>query len=84
MFTPETKELTNRFHAAASLFLEWLEDYEVWIDKSYGFEYRDLCYKAYHLKWQCPSEGRDWFSSFRRHPFQTKPVKPAEAYMKLL
>ena len=84
MFTPETKELTNRFHTAAKLFLQWLEDYEAWIDKSYGFKYRDSCFKAYHLKWLCPSESRDWFSSFRHHPFKTKPVKPVEAFMKLL
>ena len=84
MFTPETKELTNRFHAAAALFLEWLEDYELWIEQSFGFKYRESCYEAYHLKWQPPSEGRDWFSSFLRYPFKTKPVKPVSAHMRLL
>ena len=84
IFTTNTDESIRRFHAAAARFLGWLEEYEQWLDYTCGPDYRTSCYKAYHLKWQPPSKGRNWFSWFREQPNYAEPVKPVEAHMKLL
>ncbi len=84
IIAPDTHELTYRFHAVASTFLGWLEEYEQWVDYTYGATYRTACYEAYHLKWQPPTTGRDWFNCFRDQMHKTEAVKSVEAYMKLL
>ena len=72
MFTPETKELTNRFHSAAKHFLQWLEDYEAWIDNHMASMLR-LCFKAYHLKCYAPQKvviGLVLFATIHLKPSQ--------------
>ena len=84
IISADTDELTHRFHTAASTFLSWLEEYEQWVDFTYGTNYRADCYDAYHLKWQPPTIGRNWFNCFRHQPHKTEELKSVEAYMKLL
>ena len=64
IISADTDELTHRFHTAASTFLSWLEEYEQWVDFTCGTNYRTDCYDAYHLKWQPPTIGRNWFNCF--------------------
>ena len=84
LVTPESEAEFSRFHAAATRFLEWLEDYERWVDQTYGPRYREACYEAYHLKWQPPAEGRAWFRDFRRCPRRLEAVKPVVPHLALL
>ena len=51
---PENDGVMERFLPICSEFLEWLEDYEQWIDSTQGKGYRKNCYKMYHRKW-CPA-----------------------------
>lgn len=57
-----------RFHRAASVFLEWLDDYETWVEREMGADYRAGCYRRYHQEWLPPEEVRDWFRLYRDAP----------------
>ena len=62
---PLGKENKLRFYHASCEFLEWLEDYEAWIEKTYGKAYRSSCFKRYHDKWLSPAKAREWFKKYR-------------------
>ena len=83
LLVADTDESIRRFHAVATRFLGWLEEYEQWVDRTYP-NYRAACYEAYHLKWQPPATGRAWFQRFCRQPQTVAPVKPVVPDMALL
>tara|TARA_B100000676_G_C17826313_1_gene705365 strand:- start:30 stop:728 length:699 start_codon:yes stop_codon:yes gene_type:complete len=83
LIASDTDDSTRRFHAAASRFLGWLEEYEQWVDRTYP-GYRAACYDAYHLKWQPPAAGRAWFRHFRERPSTVGEVNPVVPNMALL
>lgn len=65
LFKPKSIEDKCRFHQASSIFLEWLEDYESWIDKTIGKEYRLDCYERYKRDYLSPDQARSWFRHYR-------------------
>lgn len=65
LILPSNKENKKRFFDASCDFLEWLEDYEAWIERTYGKGYRIGCYRRYHNKWLSPAKARKWFKSYR-------------------
>ena len=65
LLKPKTVEEKLRFHKASSVFLEWLEHYETWIDETLGKEYRLDCYERYKRDWLTPKEARQWFRDYR-------------------
>lgn len=70
------KETSVRFYKAAVRFLDWLIEYERWIDRFCERGYRDKCYKAYHMKWLPPSEGLEWLHHFCENPSEAGGVQP--------
>lgn len=73
---PQMELELRSFHLVVSKFLNWLEEYELWIDHHYGMGYREACYKAYHLKWQPPTIGREWFKNYRQKADKVEPLIP--------
>lgn len=63
---PVKRETKERFFIASCEFLEWLEDYETWVEKNYGKGYRIGCYKRYSSKWLSPAKARKWFQKYRK------------------
>lgn len=55
-----------RFHKASCAFLEWLENYENWIDKTLGNDYRWEFYERYKRDWLPPDAVREWLDVYRK------------------
>ena len=66
LIQPKDIESKVRFHKASSNFLDWLEDYENWINQTIGSRYRLECYKRYNHDWLPPDEAMDWFSVYKK------------------
>lgn len=62
------KAESQRVCEAAASFLEWIENYENWVDKNYGHAYREQCFRDYHRKWLPPKQAREWFQLYRNAP----------------
>lgn len=65
---PYTPEEQTQFNAAAVLFLEWVEDYERWLEALVGVSYRDALHPHAPMPWLPPSAARRWFVEYRRDP----------------
>ncbi|MEM7008737.1 MAG: hypothetical protein AAF462_06320 [Thermodesulfobacteriota bacterium] len=77
LMLPKDKESKGRFYEASCEFLEWIEDYESWIDATYGKGYRLDCYARYHRKWLAPDQARKWFREYRESQSKIKVSKTA-------
>lgn len=66
LMLPSNKESKERFFKASCEFLEWLEEYESWVDATCGKSYRRRCYRLYHRKWLSPAKARTWFKKYRK------------------
>lgn len=53
------------FCRAAALFLSWVEDYEGWIERTCGADYRRRCHGRAPLPWLPPGEARGWLAQYR-------------------
>ncbi|MFT7153667.1 MAG: hypothetical protein ACI9Z7_000725 [Alteromonas macleodii] len=62
---PVDVDSKQHFHKASSAFLEWLEDYESWIEETLGKNYRLDCYERYKRDWLPPNEAMEWFRQYR-------------------
>ena len=54
------------FRRAVSLFLGWVEEYESWVERTCGLDYRRRCHARAPLPWLPPSEARGWLARYRR------------------
>ena len=66
LIDPKTMEDKWRFHKASSIFLEWLEHYECWLDETVGKDYRLACHQLYKHDWLTPDQARAWFRQYRK------------------
>lgn len=83
LIAADSDEKMCHLHSAATHFLEWVEEYERWVDSACGSKYREDCYQAYKRKWQPPVTGRAWFRRFCRQPTSIEPIAPVVTDMDL-
>ncbi len=53
------------FCRVTALFLDWAEEYEIWIERTCGPDYRRRCHERAPLPWLPPAEARDWLACYR-------------------
>lgn len=75
---PEHTDAHDPFFAAITLFLEWLEEYETWLERLVGPTYRARLFPHCPLPWLPPSEARAWLRAFARAPLTTPPPRRRE------
>ena len=54
------------FCRAAALFFAWVDDYESWIERTCGPDYRRRCHGRAPLPWLSPMEARGWLARYRQ------------------
>lgn len=72
---PEHTSSDDPFFSALSLFLKWLEEYEIWLEKFVGPTYRARLFPHCPLPWLPPAEARRWLSEFGAHPLTMRVPK---------
>ena len=46
-------------------FVEWLLEYEQWVEDRCGASYREVAYQRYHRKWLAPAAARTWLENWK-------------------
>jgi hypothetical protein len=78
MLLPTDLVLWKKFHTASSAFLEWVEEYEEWVQRRMGAEYRIHAQKHSPSPWLAPADARAWFRLYRNDPAAALRSVPAD------
>lgn len=71
-WTPQRMSSFPRPEAARSTlsaglaFLQWLLDYEAWVEGKMGPRFRQHCHRRAPLPWLPPARANDWFDALRQ------------------
>lgn len=81
LMIPRSESEWSAFENAAGVFLDWVLEYEAWIDRVAGKNYRLALYPHCPLPWLEPADAREWMRRYRSAPGTTKVPRKNAARM---